>query len=238
MAESPQFAHLKATGRTSRSPLRDAFRTKEQWATFGVVLFGITAGQAVVFYTGQFYAQIFLEKSLGVPAATVNVVIAGAILAGTPLFVLCGWLSDRIGRKRLMLAGNLLAAVCWLPIYRAMASYADPVNAPMLGLLVFVMVAFVAMSYGPVAAYLVEAFPARVRYTSLSLPYHLGNGWFGGFTPFIATWAVASTGNQYAGLYYPITVALVTVVVGGLFARETMGTSTWAEVEEGRQTGG
>lgn len=220
MQESPLFARLKAEGRTSRAPIRDAFRTGAQWRTFLVVLFGIMAGQAVVFYTSQFYAQLFLEKTLQVPAATAQVIIAGAIVAGTPAFVLVGALSDRIGRKRLMLAGNLGAALLWLPIYRAMAAHASPPEPFVLGALVFVQVLFVAMTYGPVAAYLVEAFPARVRYTSLSLPYHLGNGWFGGFTPFIATWAVARTGDRFAGLWYPIGVAAVTFVVGSLFARD------------------
>lgn len=232
MHESPLFAALKAKGKTSTAPIRDAFRTAEQWKTFFVVLFGITAGQAVVFYTSQFYAQIFLEKTLKVPAATANLVVAGAIVAATPFFVMFGALSDRIGRKKIMLAGNLLAAALWLPIFHAMAANADPVRPVVLGALVFAQVLFVAMTYGPIAAYLVEAFPARIRYTSLSLPYHLGNGWFGGFTPFIAASATAATGNRFAGLWYPIGVTLMTVVVGTLFARETRGTSTWHELDE------
>jgi hypothetical protein len=113
-----------------------------------------------------------------------------------------------------------------------MAANADPVRPVVLGALVFAQVLFVAMTYGPIAAYLVEAFPARIRYTSLSLPYHLGNGWFGGFTPFIAASATAATGNRFAGLWYPIGVTLMTVVIGTLFARETRGTSTWHELDE------
>jgi MFS family permease len=232
MHESPLFAALKAKGKTSKAPIRDSFRTREQWRTFFVVLFGITAGQAVVFYTSQFYAQIFLEKSLKVPAATANLVVAGAIIAATPFFVIFGALSDRIGRKKIMMAGNLLAAALWIPIFHAMAANADPVRPVVLGALVFTQVLFVAMTYGPIAAYLVEAFPAKIRYTSLSLPYHLGNGWFGGFTPFIAASATAATGNRYAGLWYPIGVTLMTAIVGTLFARETHRTSTWHELDE------
>jgi len=232
MQESPLFAKLKAQGKTSKSPIRDSYRTAAQWKTFGVVLFGITAGQAVIFYTSQFYAQIFIEKILKVPSATTNIIVAAAILAATPAFVFFGWLSDRIGRKRIMIAGNLLAAASWLPIYHAMSAAADPLRPVALGLLVFTQVMFVAMTYGPIAAYLVEAFPAKVRYTSLSLPYHLGNGWFGGFTPLIAASLTASTGNRYAGLWYPIGITIMTAVIGGLFARETRNTSTWHEIDE------
>ena len=231
MHESPLFAKLKAQGKTSKSPIRDSFGTAEQWKTFAVVLFGITAGQAVIFYTSQFYAQVFIEKTLKVPSATTNLIVASAIVLATPVFVFFGWLSDRIGRKRIMIAGNVLAAASFLPIYHAMSAAANPVRPVVLGALVFVQVVFVAMTYGPIAAYLVEAFPARVRYTSLSLPYHLGNGWFGGFTPLIAASLTASTGNIYAGLWYPIGITLMTAVVGGLFARETRGTSTWHELD-------
>jgi MFS family permease len=231
MHESPLFAKLKAQGKTSKSPIRDSFSTPEQWKTFFIVLFGITAGQAVIFYTSQFYAQVFIEKTLKVPSATTNMIVASAIVLATPVFVFFGWLSDRVGRKKIMITGNVLAAVCFLPIYQAMSANADPVRPVALGALVFVQVVFVAMTYGPIAAYLVEAFPARVRYTSLSLPYHLGNGWFGGFTPLIAASLTASTGNRYAGLWYPIGIALMTAIIGGLFARETADTSTWHELD-------
>jgi MFS family permease len=232
MHESPLFAKLKAQGKTSKAPIRDSYRTAAQWKTFFVVLFGITAGQAVVFYTSQFYVQVFLEKTLKVPASTANLIVAGAIVAATPFFVFFGALSDKIGRKKVMLTGNLLAALLWIPLFRLLEANADPVRPVMLGVIVFVQVLFVAMTYGPIAAYLVEAFPAKIRYTSLSLPYHLGNGWFGGFTPLIAASAVASTGNKFAGLYYPIAITLMTVVVGSIFARETKSTSTWHELDE------
>jgi hypothetical protein len=130
-----------------------------------------------------------------------------------------------------MMAGNLLAALAYVPIYHAMKTYSSPVNAVMLTVLVFVQVIFVTMVYGPIAAFLVEAFPARIRYTSLSLPYHFGNGWFGGFLPLISTWIVGRTGNIYAGLAYPIIVALVTFVVGSLFLKESHKRRIWDEVD-------
>ena len=220
LSESPIFAQLKASGQTSKSPIRDSFGTAGSWKIFFTVLFGAAAGQAVVWYTGQFYALLFLQTVLKVPLEPSYVCVAIALLAGAPLFVVFGSLSDRIGRKKIMLAGNLLAAILYIPIYHLMKLYSSPVNPVMLTLLVFVQVVFVTMVYGPIAAFLVEAFPARIRYTSLSLPYHFGNGWFGGFLPIIATALVARTGNIYAGLAFPIVVALVTVVVGGIFLRD------------------
>ena len=220
LSESPVFAQLKAAGQTSKAPIRDSFGSASSWKLFFVVLFGATAGQAVVWYTGQFYALLFLQTVLKVPLETSYICVAIALLAGAPLFVFFGSLSDRIGRKKIMLAGNLLAAVLYVPIYHLMKSYTSPVNPVMLTVLVFVQVVFVTMVYGPIAAFLVEAFPARIRYTSLSLPYHFGNGWFGGFLPIIATALVAATGNIYAGLAFPIIVALLTVVVGSIFLRD------------------
>ncbi|HET7712386.1 MAG TPA: MFS transporter, partial [Thermoanaerobaculia bacterium] len=149
----------------------------------------------------------------------------------TPFFVVFGALSDRVGRKSIMMAGNLIAALSYYPLYQAMKAYSAPVNAPMLTLLVFIQVIFVTMVYGPIAAFLVEAFPAKIRYTSLSLPYHIGNGWFGGFTPLIATAVVARTGHIYAGLWYPISIALLTFVIGTLFLKESKDVKIWAEVK-------
>jgi MFS family permease len=267
MKESPIFQHIKSTGMTSAAPLRDAFT---HWANLKLVLislFGATAGQGVVWYTGQFYALFYLQTILRVNGTSANYVVAAALLLGIPLFVLFGALSDRIGRKRLMMAGCLLAAVGYLPIYQSMqrvagsnvvtaisqrnpitgaigltpqtivggklvpapevlpyagigALLSDPI-AWKLTLLVFVQLVFVAMVYGPIAAYLVEAFPARIRYTALSLPYHIGNGVFGGLLPLIGLSVVAQTGNIYAGLYYPIAVAALTFVVGSFLLKET-----------------
>jgi len=233
LRESPLFTILKETGKTSQAPIQESFGTWARWKVFLVVLFGATAGQAVVWYTGQFYALLFLQTVLKVPLVTSYVIVAIALILGAPLFIFFGSLSDRIGRKKIMMAGNLLAALSYIPIYHAMKLYSSPVNAVALTALVFVQVVFVTMVYGPIAAFLVEAFPARIRYTSMSLPYHFGNGWFGGFLPIIATALVAKTGNIYAGLAFPIVVALITVVVGSIMLRDQHNESIWAEVHKG-----
>jgi len=233
LRESPLFAALKESGRTSRAPIQESFGTWSRWKIFFAVLFGATAGQAVVWYTGQFYALLFLQTVLKVPLVTSYVCVAIALALGAPLFVFFGSLSDRIGRKKIMMAGNIVAAILYLPIYHAMKAYSSPVNAVMLTLLVFVQVVFVTMVYGPIAAFLVEAFPAKIRYTSLSLPYHFGNGWFGGFLPIIATALVARTGNIYVGLAFPIVVAVITFVVGSLVLDDRHNESIWAEVAPG-----
>jgi MFS family permease len=230
LKESPLFTRLRDAGKTSTAPVRDSFGNWSAWKIFLLVLFGATAGQAVVWYTGQFYALFFLQTVLKVPLATAYKIVAVALLIGAPLFIVFGALSDRIGRKRIMMAGNLLAALSYYPIYHAMKTYSSPVNVVMLTLLVFIQVLFVTMVYGPIAAFLVEAFPARIRYTSMSLPYHFGNGWFGGFLPLISTALVARTGNIYAGLVYPIFVALLTFVVGSLYLKESYTHRIWDEV--------
>jgi MFS family permease len=231
MAESPLFAKLKAEGRTSKAPIMDSYGSAERWKVFFVVLFGATAGQAVVWYTGQFYALFFIQNVLKIPLDTSYKIVALALLIGTPFFVVFGALSDRIGRKKIIMAGCLVAALTYIPIYHAMTLAAEPLNFWALVGLVFLQVFYVTMVYGPIAAFLVESFPAKIRYTSLSLPYHFGNGWFGGFTPVIATWIVAVTGNRYAGLWFPIIVALITFVVGSFALRETKDLGIWHEVE-------
>jgi MFS family permease len=231
LRESPLFTRLKEASMTSSAPIQESFGTWPKWKIFLLVLFGATAGQAVVWYTGQFYALFFLQTILKVPLGTAYVIVAIALLLGAPLFVFFGSLSDRIGRKKIMMAGNLLAALSYYPIYRAMKVFSTPVNIPMLIALVFVQVVFVTMVYGPIAAFLVEAFPAKIRYTSLSLPYHFGNGWFGGFLPLIATAIVDRTGNIYAGLIYPIFVALLTFVVGSLYLKESHTHRIWDEID-------
>jgi MFS family permease len=232
LRESPLFTILKDTGKTSRAPIQESFGTWSRWKIFFTVLFGAAAGQAVVWYTGQFYALLFLQTVLKVPLVTSYVCVAIALALGAPLFVFFGSLSDRIGRKKIMMAGNLIASLLYVPIYHAMKFYSNPVNPVMLTALVFVQVVFVTMVYGPIAAFLVEAFPAKIRYTSLSLPYHFGNGWFGGFLPIIATSLVAKTGNIYAGLAFPIVVALITFVVGSLLLEDRHTESIWAEVHD------
>jgi MFS family permease len=300
LRESPIFAELLAEGRTSRRPIAESFGRWRNLRVVLVAIFGLTAGQAVVWYTGQFYALLFLQDALRVPADLAYGLVAVALVLGTPLFLVFGALSDRLGRKRLIMAGCFLAATTYLPIFRALGSAANPAlieatrNAPVVVfsqeaddpsaafltrrgvpyarqaampgapvvsvggrplavfdtvayaralatagypatadparvdrvrvvLLLVLLVLYVSMVYGPMAAYLAELFPTRIRYTSLSVPYHVGNGWFGGFLPLIAEAVVVRTGDPYAGLLYPVIVALVTALVGGLLLRETAG---------------
>jgi predicted MFS family arabinose efflux permease len=330
--ESPVFQKMVDEGKTSKKPLAESFG---QWSNLKLVLLalaGLTAGQAVVWYTGQFYALFFLEKMLKVDGPMTNSLVAVALLLGTPFFVFFGWLSDKIGRKPIILAGCLLAVLTYFPVFKALTAAANPqlaaaaasapvtviadpadcalqfdpvgktaftsscdiaksalanagvsyknqaaptgtvasvqvgavplasfdgrampkadfdrakadwtkalgadlkaagypakadpalVNKPLVVALLWVLVLLVTMVYGPIAAALVEMFPARIRYTSMSLPYHIGNGWFGGFLPTTAFAMVAATGNIYYGLWYPVVVAAVTFVVGLLFVKET-----------------
>lgn len=279
MKESPIFQHVKSTGQTAVNPLIEAFTKWENLKRVLISLFGATAGQGVVWYTGQFYALFYLQSILNVNATSANYIVAIALLLGMPFFVFFGWLSDRIGRKWIIMAGLLCAMLTYLPIYQGMqrsagsfvvtaTSQTDPVtgaikltpqsqipdgplkpadkvlpytnfgtlvsdrNAQWLILLVFMQVFWVTMVYGPIAAYLVEAFPAKIRYTALSLPYHIGNGVFGGLLPVIGLSVVASTGNIYAGLYYPMIVAGITLVIGSIFLKETHGHRIWEEVEK------
>ncbi|MGH9798116.1 MAG: MFS transporter, partial [Candidatus Polarisedimenticolia bacterium] len=281
MKESPIFQFIKGAGMTSARPLAEAFARWDNLKRVLVSLFGATAGQGVVWYTGQFYALFHLQAILKVNATSANYIVATALVLGMPFFVLFGALSDRIGRKRIMMAGCLLAALSYVPIYRAMqeaagsnvvsaASQRNPVTgaivltpltpaaggtlrpapevlpyngfgpliadpaARALILLVFAQVLLVTMTYGPIAAFLVEAFPARIRYTALSLPYHIGNGVFGGLLPLIGLSVVARTGDIGAGLYYPIAVAGLTFVVGSLLLKETHGVLIWKELETAR----
>lgn len=231
MSESPVFQKMKASGKASKSPLRDSFLVPENRRMVLLALFGATAGQGVVWYTGQFYALYYLQTVLKVDFVVANMVIATALVLGTPFFVVFGALSDKIGRKRIMMTGMVVAAATYFPIYQAMEHFsgwnpANPTAAAVnpnvyaLTALVFIQVIYVTAVYGPIAAFLVELFPANIRYTSMSLPYHIGNGVFGGLVPFIGTAMVASTGNHFAGLYYPIGVAVITVCIGGLLIKE------------------
>jgi len=332
--ESPVFQKMVDEGRTSKRPLTEAFADRANLKLVVLALVGLTAGQAVVWYTGQFYALFFLEKTLKVDGLTTNALVATALLIGTPFFVVFGWLSDKIGRKPIILAGCLLAVLTFFPIFKALTTAANPalaaatasapvtviadpadcalqfdpigksafasscdiaksalasagvsyrneaapagtlarvrigqaeiasvdgrnqsredlaearaawtktlgatlseagypakadpaqINKPLVVGLLTLLVLYVTMVYGPIAAALVEMFPARIRYTSMSLPYHIGNGWFGGFLPATAFAMVAASGDIYRGLWYPIIIAAVTLVVGGLFIREMRG---------------
>jgi len=321
LQESPVFRRMKEEGMTSKAPLTEAFG---RWANLKwvlVALLGAVAGQAVVWYTGQFYALFFLEKTLKVDGATANILIAVALALGTPFFILFGWLSDRIGRKPIILAGCAFAALTYFPAFQMLTAAANPalaeaqarapvvvfaqaetcsfqfdpigrtsfdrtgcdivksglakagipysnedgtydgravvrvgedvlpvtdkasfgvalprllakagypekadpaaIDKPRVVAILFWLVLLVTMVYGPIAALLVELFPSRIRYSAMSLPYHIGNGWFGGFLPTAAFAMVAATGNIYYGLWYPVAVALLTLVVGLLFLPET-----------------
>jgi MFS family permease len=223
LEESPVFAELKAQGRTSPSPVRESYATRERWRLFAVVLFGVIAGQAVIAQTTQVYVLLFLQRVLAVPPDVAYRVVAGALLLLMPLFPVVGAVSDRIGRKRTMLAGHLLAVATLYPIYRTMILMADPVRPGALTALVFVQMLPLLLVYAPLAAFMVEAFPARIRYTSISLPYNLGNGWFGGFLPLIATALVTATGSRLAWLAYPIGLSFITLVVGGRWVSDRLG---------------
>ena len=267
MNESPIFQQIKSTGMSSAQPLKDAFT---QWPNFKLVLIsllGATAGQGVVWYTGQYYALFYLQSILKVNLRTGYIIVAIAMLLAMPFFTVFGALSDRIGRKKIIMAGCLLAVVTYYPIYHAMRNAAgnevvtfksviNPVtkapaltpltldatgkqvpakeapnpNVPLLVLLVFIQVLYVTMVYGPIAAYLVEAFPAKIRYSSFSLPYHIGNGVFGGLVPLIGIYVCYLTGNIYSGLWYPMAIAAMTFIVGSIALKETVHVKIWHEV--------
>jgi len=302
LQESPIFVEMKAQGKGSRTPLRDSFMTQPNAKYVWLALFGATAGQGVVWYTGQFHALFFLQNALSLKDfITAYSLIAVALLIGTPFFVFFGWLSDRIGRKGIMLAGCLLAVLTYFPLFHQLTKCVNPAlfgamkNAPIIvfaadgpdldkvkndlnargytfsvkppegaggvsfsigskqvqgfdpkalgaaladagypkvadpakvdypGAIVVlaILMIYASMVYAPIAAFLVELFPTRIRYTSMSFPYHIGNGIFGGLVPFIAAAISVATGNIYAGLWYPIVVALATFIIGMLLVRET-----------------
>jgi len=313
LSESPVFIKMKAEGKGSKQPLTDSFLKYPNNKYVLLALLGATAGQGVVWYTGQFYALFFLSITLKVDYLTTYTLIGIALLLGTPFFVVFGALSDKIGRLKIIMAGCLLAALTYFPLFGALTHYVNPalekyaastpinvtasdcnfqlfvgpwskfsdcdkardfltkqglsftstaapagsplvtkigtielkgwddkayaealktsgypgpadknaINWPMTLLVLFIMLLYVTMVYGPIAAFLVEMFPTNIRYTSMSLPYHIGNGWFGGMLPLTATAMVAATGDIYYGLWYPIIVAVITLVVGTLFLSET-----------------
>ncbi len=248
LQETPLFTRLKAEGNSSTSPWRESFGDPANRKLILLALFGMTAGQAVVWYQGQFQALFFMQTILGINFSTSYLIVGTAIVLATPFFIFFGRLSDRVGRKPIILGGCLIAALSYLPIYNLMFAVANPVANPKtdpaitstyisanpnviaLIALVWIQVVFVTMVYGPIAAFLVEYFPARIRYTSLSIPYHIGNGWFGGFLPLIAASLFAATGNIFAGLIYPIVVALITAFIGWRYVRESKDVRIWDEV--------
>ncbi|HEY8943409.1 MAG TPA: MFS transporter [Polyangiaceae bacterium] len=239
MSESPLFTKLKTKGQTSANPLKESLTNPLNLRYVLLALFGATAGQGVVWYTGQFYALTFMQSTLKIDWKTAYTLLSVALVVATPLFLFFGWLSDRVGRKKVMLTGAGLAALTYIPIYMGMKAFSNPdglpkadpsqINSVALIVLLTIQMVYVCMVYGPIAAFLVELFPTKIRYTSMSVPYHFGNGWFGGFLPLIATavtasaWARETFGQNaiYTGLAYPIFVCIVTLIVGGLFIHET-----------------
>jgi MFS family permease len=253
MQESPLFTRLKESGQLSVNPLRESFGKRLNLKFVLLALFGATMGQGVVWYTGQFYALSFIQNTLHVELAQASQLIMWALLLGTPFFIFFGWLSDKIGRKWIMLSGMLMAVILYRPLYTAMYEIGTSGEHTVVSVngavetillsdngfwqlvgLVFIQVVLVTMVYGPIAAFLVELFPTRIRYTSMSLPYHVGNGIFGGMLPLVATYLTsrAARANELAvqaglplpyekpyleGLWYPMAVAAVCFVIGALF---------------------
>jgi MFS family permease len=253
--ESPLFAKAKATGTTSKSPLRDSFVNPVNRRLVLIALFGVTMGQGVIFYTSQFQAFTFMNATLKLDIVHSSIIMVVAMLLATPLFVYFGSLSDRIGRKKIIMTGMICGALFTIPLFYGIKAFAGPLteitpatvdaagkavpavmkaltpNIPAMIALVFCLVVFVTMVYGPIAAYLVELFPTSVRYTSLSVPYHIGNGVFGGFVPLIATsigvWAAAQPAGTFAkehsslvGLVYPVAIALICFLVGSALMKD------------------
>jgi len=239
LEETPVFAAMKILGKASRRPLKEALAERRNLVLILLALFGAVIGQAVVWYSSQFLALVFLQRAdLFVPGATgldrltANFIIGVAIAAAAPFFIFFGWLSDKIGRKPVMLAGNLLAAVTYYPLFLLMAQNLNPPNVPLLTLIAFILVLYVTMVYGPIAAFLVEFFPARIRYTALSVPYHIGNGIFGGgLTPLVATAVGGATKDLLLMLLsWPIIWPLITALIMLFAIPETARRSIWEEV--------
>lgn len=240
MAESPLFAHAKKSGKTSTNPIKESFANPENRKLVLIALFGATAGQGVVWYMSQFQTLFFLKSVVNLNPTVASELIAKALVVATPFFVFFGWLSDKIGRKPIIMAGCALAALLYSPLYHAMAAFANynpampkaPAANPNLDAIFWLVVGavfLVTMVYGPIAAFLVELFPTKIRYTSMSLPYHIGNGVFGGMVPFLFQLVIDTTHKPFLGLAYPITIAALTFIVGSLLIKEKRNVKMWDE---------
>jgi MFS family permease len=232
LEESPLYARLREQGKASVNPAKESFSSGKNWGLILLALFGATAPEGVVWYTGQFYALFYMTTVLKVPYVTVYILMMVVLTCAAPFFIVFGALSDKIGRRNIMTLGFLLAAITYWPVFSWMAAVKD--NPFLLGILVFYMVILVTMVYGPIAAFLVELFPARIRYTSMSLPYHVGNGVFGGLVPLAGASIATAFGGPLYGLFYPIGIATLGVIVSvaGLPAR-TNEVQIWDEVGGG-----
>ena len=232
LEESPLYARLKAQGKASANPALESFGSGKNWGLILLALFGATAPEGVVWYTGQFYALFYMTTVLKIDYVTVYVILMIALTAAAPFFIVFGALSDRIGRRNIMTLGFALAVVTYWPVFTWFGAFKD--NPVMLTILVFYLVILVTMVYGPIAAFLVELFPARIRYTSMSLPYHIGNGVFGGLVPLAGASIAAMTGVALGGLLYPMGIAALGVVVSMTGIREpTHHVKIWDEVGGG-----
>lgn len=224
LGESPLFARERDAGRLSASPLREAFGSRTHLKSMGLALVTLTMAQGVVWSTGQYFPLVFLQSTLKVDVGTVSWLMACVLLLTAPLFPLAGWLADRIGRRPVVIAGFVSAVLFILPVYHGLgAAAADPAAFDFAAGLAWLMLMAipVALTCAPASAYLVELFPTRIRYSAMGLPYHLGNGWFGGFMPFATAALGAHFGNPYAGFYYPIALAAFCGIAAFLLMPET-----------------
>ena len=231
LQETPIFQEIRAKGQMTRNPWREAFLTANM--KFVLIASIVVIGQGVVWYSGQFWALYFLQQVSKVDVVTSSYIVGIALLLATPTLILFGWLSDLIGRKPVILGGMLLAALTYYPLYSWLGRVTPPdnINYPVAIFIIFILVAYVGMVYGPIGAFLAEYFPARIRYTSVSVPYHIGNGWGGGLVPFITTAAFQATGSLGYALIYPIAVPLVCFVLALFLMPETRHISIWKPVK-------
>ena len=231
LQETPIFQEIKARGQMTRNPWREAFlSTNIKYILIAIV---VLIGQGVVWYSGQFWALYFLQQVSKVDALSSAYIVGAALLIATPSLIFFGWLSDQIGRKPVILGGMLLAAITYYPLYLWLGTVTQPghINYPVAVFIIFILVCYVGMVYGPVGAFLAEFFPARIRYTSVSVPYHIGNGWGGGLVPFITSAAFAATGSIGYALIYPIAVPAVCFVIALFIMPETRKTRIWEQIE-------
>jgi MFS family permease len=227
--ESPIFEEIKAKGGMTKNPWKEAFLSQN--IKFVLIATIVVLGEGVVWYSGQFWALYYLQQVAKLDPLTTAYIVGGGLIIGTPTLILFGWLSDIIGRKPVILAGFLLAAVTYYPLYSWLGAVAKPgnVNYPAAILIVAIMVAYVGLVYGPIGAFLAEYFPGRIRYTSVSVPYHIGNGWGGGLVPFITTAAYTATGSLGYALIYPIAVPAIAFVLSLFLMPETKQMKIWDE---------